>query len=109
MTEQILVPPDSFTVQQPFGPYLADITINDEVYNALIKMTDKIIKDEKTKSHGSSLAGVIEKELRIYRSDMVEAGVSDFMESCINSYVKHCIMNQIENFYSRITISCGRC
>ncbi len=96
MTEQILVPPDSFTVQQPFGPYLADITINDEVYNALIKMTDKIIKDEKTKSHGSSLAGVIEKELRIYRSDMVEAGVSDFMESCINSYVKHCIMNQIE-------------
>ena len=94
MTEQILVPPDSFTVQQPFGPYLADITINDEVYNALIKMTDKIIKDEKTKSHGSSLAGVIEKELRIYMSDMKEAGVSDFMESCVNSYVKHCVTNQ---------------
>ena len=96
MTEQIMIPPDSFIVQKPFGPYLADITINDEVFNALIKMTDKIIEDKKTKSHGASLAGVIEKELRIYMSDMEKAGVSDFMESCVNSYVRHCITNQID-------------
>ena len=36
----------------------------------MIKMTDNIIEDKKSESHGQSLAGVIDKELKIYKSDM---------------------------------------
>ena len=45
-------------------------------------MTDKIIDDKKSESHGQSLAGVIDKELRIYKSDMNEFGVDQMIESC---------------------------
>ena len=50
----------------------------------------KLIEDKKTLSHGNSLAGVIDSELRIYKSDMHEAGVDQLLESCVKSYVVHC-------------------
>jgi len=53
-------------------------------------MTDNIIEDKKSLSHGQNLAGVIDKELKIYKSDMDEAGVDQLLESCVKSYVVHC-------------------
>ena len=102
MTEQIKTRPDSFVVQKHFGPEMADIVINDEVHSAMIKLTDKIIDDKKSESHGASLAGVIEKELRIYKSDMIDAGVSEFMESCVQGYIKHCLFKKINNEFSHL-------
>ena len=90
MTEQIKTPPTFFDVQKYFGPFFANITLADDVTNALIKMTDKIIDDKKSESHGQSLAGVIDKELRIYKSDMDEFGVDQMLESIVRSYVIHC-------------------
>ena len=90
MTEQIKTPPTFFDVQKYFGPFFANITLADDVTNALIKMTDKIIDDKKSESHGQSLAGVIDKELKIYKSDMDEFGVDQMLESCVRSYVVHC-------------------
>jgi uncharacterized protein (TIGR02466 family) len=90
MTEQIQTPPTHFDVQKYWGPFFANITLADDVTNALIKMTDKIIDDKKSKSHGQSLAGVIDKELRIYKSDMDEFGVDQMLESVVRSYVIHC-------------------
>jgi len=90
MTEQIQTPPTHFEVQKYWGPFFANITLADDVTNALIKMTDKIIDDKKSESHGQSLAGVIDKELRVYKSDMDEFGVDQMLESCVRSYVIHC-------------------
>ena len=90
MTEQIKTPPKVFDVQKYFGPLFASVTLADDVTNAMIKMTDKIIEDKKSESHGQSLAGVIDKELRIYKSDMDEFGVDQMLESCLRSYVVHC-------------------
>ena len=90
MTEQIQTQPKAFDVQKYFGPFFANITLADDVTNALIKMTDKIIDDKKSESHGQNLAGVIDKELRIYKSDMNEFGVDQMMESCLRSFVLHC-------------------
>ena len=90
MTEQIQTPPPIFKVAKHFGPLFASVQLADDVTNALIKMTDKIIDDKKSESHGQSLAGVIDKELKVYKSDMDEFGVDHMLESCVRSYVIHC-------------------
>lgn len=90
MTEQIQTHPKSFEVSKWFGPQTAQVILPDDALDALIKMTDNIIEDSKSESHGQSLAGVIHKELRVYKSDMDEAGVDQLLESCVKSYVIHC-------------------
>ena len=90
MTEQIQSHPKSFEVAKWFGPQTASVMLPDDALNAMTKMTDDIIEDSKSESHGQSLAGVIDKELRIYKSDMVKAGVDQLLESCVKSYVVHC-------------------
>ena len=90
MTEQIQTHPKSFEVSKWFGPQTAQVILPDDALDALVKMTDNIIEDSKSESHGQSLAGVIDKELRVYKSDMDEAGVDQLLESCVKSYVVHC-------------------
>ena len=90
MTKQIETRPKLFNVKKPFGPFMGFVDLADDVTDALTKMTDKIIDDEKSESHGQNLAGIIDKELRIYKSDMIEFGVNNMMESCVLSYVQHC-------------------
>ena len=90
MTEQIKSHPKSFEVTKWFGPQTANVMLPDDAVNALINMTDNIIKDKKSKSHGQSLAGVIDSELKIYKSDMDECGFDQLLESCVKSYVVHC-------------------
>tara|TARA_Y100000114_G_scaffold82376_1_gene76049 strand:- start:218 stop:979 length:762 start_codon:yes stop_codon:yes gene_type:complete len=90
MTEQIQSHPKSFDVGKWFGPQTAQVFLPDDAVNALIGMTDKIIDDKKSESHGKSLAGIIDKELRVYKSDMDECGFDQLFESCVKSYVIHC-------------------
>ena len=90
MTEQIKTHPKSFEVSKWFGPQTAQVVLPDDALEALLKMSDKLIEDKNTKSHGDSLAGVIDSELRVYKSDMDEAGVDQLLESCVKSYVIHC-------------------
>ena len=90
MTEQIQSHPKSFEVAKWFGPQTAQVMLPDDAVSALVNMTDNIIKDKKSKSHGQSLAGVIDSELKIYKSDMDECGFDQLLESCVKSYVVHC-------------------
>ena len=90
MTEQIQSHPKSFVVEKWFGPQTATVVLPDDALDALLKMTDEIIDNKKSLSHGNSLAGVIDSELRVYKSDMEKAGVDQLLESCVKSYVAHC-------------------
>ena len=90
MTEQIQSHPKSFVVEKWFGPQTATVVLPDDALDALLKMTDEIIDNKKSLSHGNSLAGVIDSELRVYKSDMEKAGVEQLLESCVKSYVAHC-------------------
>ena len=63
---------------------------------------DNIIDDKKSKTHGQSLAGVIDTELRIYKSDMDKCGFDQLFESCVKSYVVHCA--KTHGFLNQITI-----
>ena len=65
MTEQIKTHPKSFEVTKWFGPQTANVMLPDDAVSALVNMTDNIIKDKKSKSHGQSLAGVIDSELKL--------------------------------------------
>ena len=73
MTEQIKSHPKSFKLQNGLNPTeTANVMLPDDGLDALIRMTDNIIKDKKSQTHGQSLIYVIDKELRIYKSDMKE-------------------------------------
>ena len=59
----------------------------------MLKMSDEILSNKLSESHGQSLAGVIDKEVKVYKSDMEKAGVDQLLESCVKSYVVHCAKN----------------
>ena len=90
MTEQIQSHPTEFRVEKHFGPFFASCMLPQDALDAMLKMSDEILSDKLSESHGQSLAGVIDKEIKVYKSDMEKAGVDQLIESCVKSYVVHC-------------------
>ena len=90
MTEQIQTHPTNFKVEKHFGPFFASCMLPQDALAAMLKMSDEILSDKLSESHGQSLAGVIDKEVKVYKSDMEKAGVDQLIESCVKSYVVHC-------------------
>ena len=90
MIEQIQSHPTEFRVEKHFGPFFASCMLPQDALNAMLKMSDEILSDKLSESHGQSLAGVIDKEIKVYKSDMDKAGVDQLIESCVRSYVIHC-------------------
>ena len=90
MTEQIQSHPTDFRVEKHFGPFFASCVLPQDATDALIKMSDELLSDKLSESHGQSLAGVIDKEIKVYKSNMEKAGVDQLIESCVRSYVVHC-------------------
>ena len=93
MTEQIQSHPTDFKVEKHFGPFFASCMLPQDATDALLKMSDELLSDKLSESHGESLAGVIDKEIKVYKSDMEKAGVDQLIESCVRSYVVHCAKN----------------
>ena len=93
MTEQIQSHPTDFRVEKHFGPFFASCMLPQDATDALIKMSDELLSNKLSESHGDSLAGVIDKEIKVYKSDMEKAGVDQLIESCVRSYVVHCAKN----------------
>ena len=93
MTEQIQSHPTDFRVEKHFGPFFASCMLPQDALDAMLKMSDEILSDKLSESHGQSLAGVIDKEIKVYKSDMERAGVDQLIESCVKSYVVHCAKN----------------
>ena len=93
MTEQIQTHPTDFKVEKHFGPFFASCMLPQDATDALIKMSDELLSNKSSESHGQNLAGVIDKEIKVYKSDMEKAGVDQLIESCVRSYVVHCAKN----------------
>ena len=89
MTEQIQTHPTEFKVEKHFGPFFASCILPDDAVSALLKMSDELLSNKSSESHGQNLAGVIDKEIKVYKSDMEKAGVDQLLESCVRSYVVH--------------------
>ena len=93
MTEQIQTHPTNFNVEKHFGPFFASCILPQDATDALLKMSDELLSNKLSESHGQSLAGVIDKEIKVYKSDMEKSGVDQLIESCVRSYVVHCAKN----------------
>jgi len=93
MTEQIQSHPTDFRVEKHFGPFYASAMLPQDATDAMLKMSDELLSNKLSESHGQNLAGVIDKEIKVYKSDMEKAGVDLLIESCIKSYVVHCAKN----------------
>ena len=90
MTEQIQSHPTDFRVDKHFGPFFGSCMLPQDATDALVKMSDELLSAKLSESHGQNLAGVIDKEIKVYKSDMEKAGVDQLIESCVRSYVVHC-------------------
>ena len=93
MTEQIQSHPTDFRVEKHFGPFYASAMLPQDATDAMLKMSDELLSNKLSESHGQNLAGVIDKEIKVYKSDMEKAGVDQLIESCVRSYVVHCAKN----------------
>ena len=67
MTEQIQTHPTDFKVEKHFGPFFASCMLPQDAVDAMLKMSDEILSDKLSESHGQSLAGVIDKEVKVYK------------------------------------------
>ena len=88
--KQIQTHPKLFNVEKQFGPFFANCILPQDATDAMLKMSDDILSNKLSESHGPSLVGVIDKEVKIYKSDMEKAGVDQLIEACVKSYVMHC-------------------
>ena len=57
MTEQIQSHPTNFTVEKHFGPFFASCKLPQDALDAMLKMSDDILSNKLSESHGQSLAG----------------------------------------------------
>ena len=90
MTEQIQSHPTDFKVEKHFGPFFGSCLLPQDAVDSMLKMSDEILSNKLSESHGQSLAGVIDKEMKVYKSDMEKSGVEQLIESCVRSYILHC-------------------
>lgn len=84
---QITTPPKKVELHKFFGPYFGEFILPDDVLEALIKMTDFLLKDSESINWGENLAGAIKEENFIFKEDMINFGVSRILENCVRSYV----------------------
>ena len=70
MTEQIQTHPTDFRVEKHFGPFFASCMLPQDALDGMLKMSDDLLSNKLSESHGQSLAGVIDKEIKVYKSDM---------------------------------------
>ena len=70
MTEQIQSHPTDFRVEKHFGPFFASCMLPQDATDAMLKMSDEILSDKLSESHGQSLAGVIDKEIKVKTTDL---------------------------------------
>ena len=50
-----------------------------DALDAMLKMSDDLLSNKLSESHGQSLAGVIDKEIKVYKSDMDKAVLINFL------------------------------
>ena len=53
----------------------------------MLKMSDDILSNKLSESHGQKSWHVIDKEIKVYKSDMDKCGFDQLLESCVKSYV----------------------
>ena len=72
---------------QPWSVPVMNTTLPPEILQKMIDISDSVIDDEKSLSHGHNLAGQIETELLVDHEILKNAGVYEFFHDVIQQYV----------------------
>ena len=72
---------------QPWSVPVLHTKLPDEILQKMIDISDLVIDDEKSLSHGHNLAGQIETELLVDHEILKNAGVFEFFHDVIQQYV----------------------
>ena len=87
---------------QPWSVPVFKTTLPPEVLQTMIEISDQLIADKDTESHGEYLAGQIEKELRVEHNLLEQAGVMGFFMGAVRQFIITCKCNMMPGFEQAI-------
>ena len=81
------------SVIQPWSVPIFRLKLPDDILSAMLRITDKIVDDENSKSHGEHLAGQVERELIIDNALLKEDLIDQFVGNAAMELIKQCYRN----------------
>ena len=75
---------------QPWSVPVMHMVLPPNILNPMIRLTDKLVADSQTPSHGKKLVGQIERELTINQEDLEKIEVSEFFEEVSKQFAVIC-------------------
>ena len=83
---------------QPWSVPVFKTTLPPEILQTMIEISDQVIADKNTKSHGEYLAGQIEKELLVEHNLLEQSGVMGFFLGAVRQFVITCKCQMMPGF-----------
>ena len=80
---------------QPWSVPVFKTTLPPEVLQTMIEISDQVIADKETKSHGEYLAGQIDSELLVEHDLLEQSGVMGFFLGAVRQFVMMCKCQQM--------------
>ena len=87
---------------QPWSVPVFKTTLPPEILQTMIEISDQIITDKETKSHGEYLAGQIEKELRVEHKILEQTGAMGFFMGAVRQFIITCKCQMLPGFEQAI-------
>jgi uncharacterized protein (TIGR02466 family) len=75
---------------QPWSVPIFRTTLPPEILQTMIEISDQVIADKETKSHGEYLAGQIDSELLVEHNLLEQTGVMGFFMGAVRQFVIQC-------------------
>ena len=87
---------------QPWSVPVFKTPLPPEVLQTMIEISDQVIADKDTESHGEYLAGQIENELRVEHNILEQTGVMGFFMGAVRQFIITCKCNMMPGFEQAI-------
>ena len=83
---------------QPWSVPVFKTTLPPDVLQTMIEISDQVIADKETKSHGEYLAGQIDTELLVEHNLLEQTGVMGFFLGAVRQFIITCKCNMMPGF-----------
>ena len=82
---------------QPWSVPVFKTILPPDILQTMIDISDQVLADKETKSHGGYLAGQIDTELLVEHNLLEQAGVMGFFLGAVRQFIIQCKMQQLPN------------
>ena len=82
---------------QPWSVPVFKTILPPDILQTMIDISDQVLADKETKSHGGYLAGQIDTELLVEHNLLEQAGVMGFFLGAVRQFIIQCKMQQMPN------------